>query len=313
MNRPARATPNPPPADFTEPPHPSHAAPAAPLAPPAPSAPAPPRAPPRPRRDPEPLRARHLRRPLRSRPPRHRHRLRRARPPHAPPLPRAAPRLPETATLADAFDAARADATAWVRTPAPTPALNASSTPSTPPSPGRKPPRHRPASPSHRPRRPPRHRARSRPWAALGIPLAAADPSPPSNAPPRRRPYSPELRPAVSPRPLASEELLRAPRSSASASRPATKFFTGFSTDISVSGIFVECARTLPVGRAVEVFFELPGGHSVSAEARVQRVRDGKDGRKPGLGIAFRALVREDRVRVGRYVAQQLTGKIPRV
>lgn len=233
--------------------------------------------------------------------------------PAPPPLPTRPP-LPATATLADALDAARADATAWAEPSTSTRferLLDALHPPEPPDERRRVTAQFEAIARDGRPGEPD-----ADPWAALGMsdttdhaPLPALE---------RRRRGAPvpaaDPRPRVSaPRPVASEELApRAPLAVRVGLETGDQFFTGFSTDISVSGIFVECARTLPVGRAVEVFFELPGGHSISAEARVQRIRDGKDGRKPGLGIAFRALVREDRVRVGRYVSQQLTGKIPR-
>lgn len=163
------------------------------------------------------------------------------------------------------------------------------------------------------------------PWAALDIPRLGSDgPAPlPALARHRRRgapdpaPRATDSRPLVSgpvvpdPASVPSEEQApRAPLAVRVGLESGDQFFTGFSSDISVSGIFVETARLLPVGRAVEVFFELPGGHAVSADGRVKRVRE--DGKR-GMGIAFRQLVREDRKRIGRYVAQRLTGKLPRV
>ena len=89
------------------------------------------------------------------------------------------------------------------------------------------------------------------------------------------------------------------------------RFFTGFSRDISVDGMFVATQHGLKVGETVEVFFELPGGRSINARGVVRRVRRGDGGRASGLGLRFEQLTREARVHIGRYVARTLTGKIP--
>ncbi len=89
------------------------------------------------------------------------------------------------------------------------------------------------------------------------------------------------------------------------------QFFTGFSRDISVDGMFVNTQHGLTVGQAVEVFFELPGGRAINARGLVRRVRRGDGGRPSGLGLRFEELTRDARVHIGRYVSRMLTGKIP--
>jgi hypothetical protein len=42
--------------------------------------------------------------------------------------------------------------------------------------------------------------------------------------------------------------------------------------NVSVSGIALSCEATLPVGKTVEVYFELPSGVAVETQARVVRV-----------------------------------------
>jgi uncharacterized protein (TIGR02266 family) len=85
-----------------------------------------------------------------------------------------------------------------------------------------------------------------------------------------------------------------------------TSFFTGFSGNVSRGGLFVATHQTIPVGARVELFFEMPDGHSVAAPAQVRWVRDieqaNLDGSSPGIGLAFVNLTHDDAIVLERYV-----------
>ncbi len=158
------------------------------------------------------------------------------------------------------------------------------------------------------------------PWADLDISdRSAGDPDRLPELMRRRRQGRP-LEPArplppAAPRPPAAEpeeeSAPRAPLGVRVGLEAGDRFFTGFSRDISVDGIFVGTQHALGVGEAVEVFFELPGGRSVNARGLVRRMSRSEGGPPNGLGIRFKQLTREARVQIGRYVARTLTGKIP--
>lgn len=86
-----------------------------------------------------------------------------------------------------------------------------------------------------------------------------------------------------------------------------TSFFTGFSGNISRTGVFVATHQAVPVGARVELFFEMPDGHAVAAPAQVRWVRDLEqaelDGSSPGLGMVFVNLSHDDAIVLERYVA----------
>ena len=86
-----------------------------------------------------------------------------------------------------------------------------------------------------------------------------------------------------------------------------TSFFTGFAGNVSRGGLFVATHQTIPVGARVELFFEMPDGHSVAAPAQVRWVRDieqaNMDGSAPGIGLAFVNLTHDDAIVLERYVA----------
>lgn len=86
-----------------------------------------------------------------------------------------------------------------------------------------------------------------------------------------------------------------------------TSFFTGFAGNVSRGGLFVATHQTIPVGARVELFFEMPDGHSVAAPAQVRWVRDieqaNLDGSAPGIGLAFVNLTHDDAIVLERYIA----------
>jgi hypothetical protein len=48
--------------------------------------------------------------------------------------------------------------------------------------------------------------------------------------------------------------------------------------DVSVGGVGVECDAALPVGKTVEVYFELPSGVAIETQACVVRASNGRFG-----------------------------------
>ena len=66
-----------------------------------------------------------------------------------------------------------------------------------------------------------------------------------------------------------------------------TNFYTGFSGDLSVGGLFLATEEVLPQGTDITVSFLLPDGHHVTADGRVSWVRAADDDGPGGMGISF--------------------------
>ncbi len=76
-----------------------------------------------------------------------------------------------------------------------------------------------------------------------------------------------------------------------------TNFFTGFTEDISMGGIFVATFDIKPKGSRVSISFTLPNGHVVMADGVVRWLREYNTQTPdihPGMGIQFEALSEED-------------------
>ena len=85
-----------------------------------------------------------------------------------------------------------------------------------------------------------------------------------------------------------------------------TQFFTGFSKNISTSGIFITTEHPLPIEGRVDLFFELPGGHAVAVIAEVRWRRPGAGiAHEAGVGLEFVNLDHDSEVLIERYVARQ--------
>jgi uncharacterized protein (TIGR02266 family) len=71
-----------------------------------------------------------------------------------------------------------------------------------------------------------------------------------------------------------------------------THFTTGLTQDLSEGGVFIATYQRLPIGTAVSLAFDLPGGLRVEAQGEVRWVRgEREDGEtRPGLGVAFTEL-----------------------
>jgi uncharacterized protein (TIGR02266 family) len=74
-----------------------------------------------------------------------------------------------------------------------------------------------------------------------------------------------------------------------------TNFYAGLSMDISLGGLFVATYKLHPIGTQVALFFELPGGRTVSLFGEVRWVRETSVGSSmPGMGVAFTQVSPED-------------------
>ncbi|MGI5863853.1 MAG: PilZ domain-containing protein [Myxococcales bacterium] len=88
-----------------------------------------------------------------------------------------------------------------------------------------------------------------------------------------------------------------------------SNFFTGFSGDISETGIFVATYETLlPPGTPVDLSLKLPARPALSLSGVVRWVRDSTDrtpGVFPGMGIEFRQLSSQDAVAVQAFLQKR--------
>jgi uncharacterized protein (TIGR02266 family) len=86
-------------------------------------------------------------------------------------------------------------------------------------------------------------------------------------------------------------------------------FFTGFSGNVSLGGLFVATPNALPHGARVEVFFEMPDGHAISAPATVCWHRPAEqaalEGLPAGLGFRFVELSHDDEIALERFIGAQ--------
>ncbi|MBU0551270.1 TIGR02266 family protein [Myxococcota bacterium] len=83
------------------------------------------------------------------------------------------------------------------------------------------------------------------------------------------------------------------------------QFFTGFTKNISVGGLFIETYDTPELGEKIDLYFELPDGYTVQVIGEVRWVRayrDEEDAPPPGIGIRFIDLSSQDRLAIDHYV-----------
>lgn len=84
-----------------------------------------------------------------------------------------------------------------------------------------------------------------------------------------------------------------------------SNFFTGFSGDISETGVFVVTyQRLLPPGTPVELTLALPGEPPISLAGAVRWVREAGtgSGKLPGMGIAFANVGERETVAIQRFI-----------
>lgn len=81
-------------------------------------------------------------------------------------------------------------------------------------------------------------------------------------------------------------------------------FYAGFTEDISEGGLFVSTHELLPVGTAVLVSLELPGGHHLEVTGHVRWLRDPHDPMAvtSGMGVQFDDLSAADRTAIREFM-----------
>lgn len=87
-----------------------------------------------------------------------------------------------------------------------------------------------------------------------------------------------------------------------------TNFFAGFTGDLSDGGLFVATWDVLPVGTELTLSFVLPGGHHVTARAKVRWIREPQDDNPefhPGMGVSFEELAPDHAEAIRIYMARR--------
>lgn len=98
----------------------------------------------------------------------------------------------------------------------------------------------------------------------------------------------------------------RVPVRTAIGFQSSTRFFTGFSGDLSDGGLFVASEHLLAVGTRLTLSLVLPSGEQMTAEGEVSWTRpvSGPEGLR-GMGIAFRDVAENSAEAVVAFVEQQ--------
>lgn len=87
-----------------------------------------------------------------------------------------------------------------------------------------------------------------------------------------------------------------------------TNFFSGFSMDIALGGLFIATLNTLPIGTSVSVKFTLPGGTEISAHGDVRWIRafdERAPDMLPGMGIQFVDLAPKARAAIAAFIQER--------
>lgn len=87
-----------------------------------------------------------------------------------------------------------------------------------------------------------------------------------------------------------------------------TNFFTGFSTDIAMGGLFVATLGPLPIGTHIALKFTLPGGAEITANGEVRWVRafdEREPEMLPGMGVQFVDLTPKARAAIAEFIAKR--------
>ncbi len=88
-----------------------------------------------------------------------------------------------------------------------------------------------------------------------------------------------------------------------------SSFYTGFTKNISAGGLFIACARPMPVGTRFRVAFSLPGSERIyEANCEVRWLRSlqtaAQSGMPAGMGVRFLDLSPEDAKAIDAYIEQ---------
>lgn len=87
-----------------------------------------------------------------------------------------------------------------------------------------------------------------------------------------------------------------------------TNFFSGFSTDIALGGLFIATLDPLKVGVEVAMKFTLPGGAEVQATGEVRWVRAFNEQAQdmlPGMGIQFVDLSPKAQAAIAAFIRER--------
>jgi uncharacterized protein (TIGR02266 family) len=121
-----------------------------------------------------------------------------------------------------------------------------------------------------------------------------------------------ELKPkAVAPEPKPAAPRRVYPRVSLQAAidlHSDTNFFSGFSTDLSVGGLFVATVAHAPIGSEIDLSFTLPTGEKIAAKGVVRWTREVNDKTPhvfPGLGVQFVGLEGQALNVIERFIAER--------
>ena len=85
-----------------------------------------------------------------------------------------------------------------------------------------------------------------------------------------------------------------------------SRFYTGFTADISEGGLFVASHMLQPVGSELTLTFALPSGPEISVRAAVRWAHDTDEydpANPPGMGVQFLNLGSADAERIAELVA----------
>lgn len=87
-----------------------------------------------------------------------------------------------------------------------------------------------------------------------------------------------------------------------------SNFYTGFTSDISEGGVFVETYQLEAVGTQVTIAMGMPGGVEIRARGTVRWIRDPMNlgaGMEPGMGIEFDELDEETHAFIVEFVTMR--------
>lgn len=81
-----------------------------------------------------------------------------------------------------------------------------------------------------------------------------------------------------------------------------TNFWSGLTEDVSEGGLFIATWHEYPLGTQIDLKFELPNSHVVSARGEVRWHRDESEHFSPGVGIRFTDLREEDLAQIQAFI-----------
>lgn len=90
--------------------------------------------------------------------------------------------------------------------------------------------------------------------------------------------------------------------------RDGEEVLSSYLFDLGQGGLFIGSREPLPVGCAVHLSFCLPGdGVSLAVAGTVIWQKDAREAVRPGMGVRFDDMSREDRERIDSFLMEQFT------